>query len=244
MSSSIIGSVSLLHLIYIHPYYYVYRAIVHAHRLVIHKEPVVSHIHSKYYLAGWMDDTKHYVRAVLHAKVAQTSSASTAASVPSEFAILDLTCELPRRLYAPACPDSIGDPSTRSPGFPQSRYLCVPTFDRSAPVPSEIDRCVIFVLSQVHGRDVRSSSPPVTKGVDVIIHCAFGHGRSATVLLACLLADGIVPSIEAGIALLKRHRPLVSISGDQLDRLTTWKNTYLDAWVSRRRTQASPTTAT
>lgn len=54
-------------------------------------------------------------------------------------------------------------------------YLCIPTLDSTAPPPAAIARAVEAMLAANGG---------------VFIHCAFGHGRSATVAAALLVRRG------------------------------------------------------
>jgi protein-tyrosine phosphatase len=58
----------------------------------------------------------------------------------------------------------------------------------------------------------------------VYIHCAVGHGRSATVAAAVLLARGLAANPREAVALLRRSRPLVRLTRVQrcvLERLGT-----------------------
>lgn len=64
----------------------------------------------------------------------------------------------------------------KAPGVADGRaYLALPTLDATSPTPAEIVRAVDTML--------------VTKGA-AFIHCAFGHGRSATVAAALLVRRG------------------------------------------------------
>lgn len=63
-----------------------------------------------------------------------------------------------------------------APGVADGRaYLAIPTLDATSPTPAEITRAVDIILA--------------TKGA-AFIHCAFGHGRSATVAAALLVRRG------------------------------------------------------
>jgi protein-tyrosine phosphatase len=63
-----------------------------------------------------------------------------------------------------------------APGVADGRaYLAIPTLDATSPTPAEITRAVDTILA--------------TKGA-AFIHCAFGHGRSATVAAALLVRRG------------------------------------------------------
>lgn len=70
-----------------------------------------------------------------------------------------------------------------------------------------------------HRREVASTgvSPSnIKKAVDfaqeqrrlgraVLVHCAHGHGRSAGVILACMIVAGDIENIEEGVQLLSLH---------------------------------------
>ncbi len=79
-------------------------------------------------------------------------------------------------------------------------YRCLPTLDGGAP-----ERRRFLALA----REVAAFPKPV------FIHCAAGHGRSATLAAAVLLARGTVPDVAAAEALLKSRRPGVGFSRAQ-----------------------------
>jgi protein-tyrosine phosphatase len=53
----------------------------------------------------------------------------------------------------------------------------------------------------------------------VYVHCALGHGRSATVVVAYLVATGRAATVQEGLASLRSKRPGVSLLAPQLDVL-------------------------
>jgi hypothetical protein len=79
-------------------------------------------------------------------------------------------------------------------------YLCVPTLDGSA--PSEIE------LHNLVERITRFD------GV-ALIHCAQGHGRSAAVVAAVLVARGEVAEVDEAVQRIRQTRPGVRISESQ-----------------------------
>ncbi len=218
---------------FLFPYLWVYRRIVDAHRLVIRHEPVATMIAPGWYIAGWMDKVEHVYPNMSNSNPVTTTTASSPISASSNsnnnniastsisspkqnlVAILDLTCELPRRIY---------DPSHIS------SYLCIPTFDRAAPPPADIQRGVEFSLAQRKA------------GNDVVVHCAFGHGRSATCLLACLLAEGHYQTIEEGENAMRALRPLIYLSEIQRHMLEGWCATYLPAHQQQQQQQQKKNT--
>lgn len=69
----------------------------------------------------------------------------------------------------------------------------------------------------------------VSKGNSIFIHCAHGHGRSATLMCACFLELGLASSIEHGISLMQSVRPLVSVGPRQRGLLELWYAGRLEA---------------
>lgn len=86
-------------------------------------------------------------------------------------------------------------------------YLCVPTLDMTAPSLSTFGSVVETVANS---RDT------------VYIHCAVGHGRSAMLVAAVLLARGHAQSILEAEQMIKRIRPAVRLNSDQRRRLAEW----------------------
>ncbi|GFR52561.1 hypothetical protein Agub_g15150, partial [Astrephomene gubernaculifera] len=109
----------------------------------------------------------------------------------------------------PDCP-SVLDCTCELPRTHRNRYMCLATWDTQAPSASQVDRGVAFALSE------RSLGRPV------YVHCAHGHGRSALLLIACLLEAGAVGSCEEGLALLQAVRPRVRLNGRQRRALEAW----------------------
>jgi protein-tyrosine phosphatase len=60
----------------------------------------------------------------------------------------------------------------------------------------------------------------------VLVHCAHGHGRSATVLCAILISSGEAQDAGDAEALLKAARPRV--------RLNRRQRAMLEKWMQRR----------
>lgn len=81
-------------------------------------------------------------------------------------------------------------------------FLQVPIRDFAGPTPAQLDACCGFIDAQREA------------GRAVLVHCALGVGRSASVVLAYLMRDGL-PLGEA-MALLREKRPCVSPSAAQL----------------------------
>lgn len=82
----------------------------------------------------------------------------------------------------------------------RARYLCVPTLDGHVPSRDALRRLVDEMVD---------AEPPV------YVHCAAGHGRSATVAAAVLLARGQARDVEEAIAIMRRSRPGVRLMARQ-----------------------------
>lgn len=90
-------------------------------------------------------------------------------------------------------------------------YVLVPTLDGCSPPVEELDRLARLVAAH--------------DGV-AYVHCAAGHGRSATVVAAALALRGSHGSLDEVIAHLRAVRPGVFLNGVQRGVLSAW-------WASR-----------
>ena len=118
-------------------------------------------------------------------------------NLPTVLTVLDLTAEF------------------SEVGFLQNvpRYLCVPVLDTTAPTLDELKRGVEF-LTTYHAQGT------------IYVHCALGHGRSATFVIAYLLASGQAKTIEDALSHLRKIRPGVDLHASQcslLDKFSTLK---------------------
>ncbi|KAI7840365.1 hypothetical protein COHA_005909 [Chlorella ohadii] len=82
-------------------------------------------------------------------------------------------------------------------------YLNLAVWDTHAPTVAQIDQGVSWALAQ------RAA------GRKVLVHCAHGHGRSATVLAAILIAEGLAKGPAEAEALMKAERPRVRLNKRQ-----------------------------
>lgn len=85
------------------------------------------------------------------------------------------------------------------------RYLLLPTLDASPPTPSQIVEAVAFI---------RESIPN-----GVYIHCAAGHGRSATVVIAYLVVSNQAKDITEALELARAKRPGIKLRSEQLQAI-------------------------
>lgn len=88
-------------------------------------------------------------------------------------------------------------------------YKSLPVLDATAPTDNQL-RCAMAWI------DASLASGPV------YVHCALGHGRSATVIISYLLSTGIVLTIEDGERLLQSLRAGVRLNRAQRQRLATF----------------------
>jgi protein-tyrosine phosphatase len=89
-------------------------------------------------------------------------------------------------------------------------YLVLPVWDTHAPTSTQIDAGVNWALQQIE------------EGRSVLVHCAHGHGRSATLMSALLIAKGMAGDGIEAEALLKKERPRVRMNLRQKKALEEW----------------------
>lgn len=91
-------------------------------------------------------------------------------------------------------------------------YFCAPTWDHTAPDVVDIERAVVFALGERR------------RGRPVLIHCAHGRGRSATVACAVMIALGDASGPEEALAKVRARRAI---------HLNREQRAALDAWALR-----------
>ncbi|EFN58779.1 hypothetical protein CHLNCDRAFT_56882 [Chlorella variabilis] len=89
-------------------------------------------------------------------------------------------------------------------------YLNLAVWDTHAPTPAQIDQGVQWAMQQ------RAAGRPI------LVHCAHGHGRSATVLGAILIAEGVAKGAADAEAVMKAERPRVRLNRRQRAALKQW----------------------
>ncbi|KAH3759489.1 Dual specificity phosphatase [Pelomyxa schiedti] len=151
--------------------------------------PVISEIHDGYYLGGF----PAFVRfdTVLHCPKPLLGKAGASISQAPFCSVLDMTCELPQL-------------------HPWENFLCIPTWDGTAPSLAQLDVAVDWVIAQREA------------GRGVLVHCCYGVGRSAMVLAAALVKSGVCHSLQEAEQLLISKRPLVYITPFHWDTLSKW----------------------
>jgi protein-tyrosine phosphatase len=114
------------------------------------------------------------------------SAAEARRLVTSEWAVVDMTSEF-------------SETSVLRTG----RYLCLPTLDHTAPTPIQIRHALDFIAEE----------KPFKK---VLVHCALGHGRSATVIAAWLLQNGVAKTARDADDHIRRIRAGARLKPNQL----------------------------
>jgi protein-tyrosine phosphatase len=84
----------------------------------------------------------------------------------------------------------------------KQRYLAIPTLDATSPTPAQLIAAVDAVRAAI------------ADGGTAFIHCAFGHGRSATVAAAVLVqrGDATLADVEAK---MRARRPRIGLNAIQ-----------------------------
>lgn len=100
--------------------------------------------------------------------------------------VLDLTCELGEWGFLRNVPS----------------YCCIPLLDGTAPTAAQLRAGIDFI------REKLSSG-------SVYVHCAMGHGRSATVVAGYLMASGATGDLPATINLIRSKRPGIRLNAAQ-----------------------------
>jgi hypothetical protein len=91
-------------------------------------------------------------------------------------------------------------------------YKSLPVLDATAPGDEQLKSAVDWIRSHA------------AKG-PVYVHCALGHGRSACVVVAYLLATGEVETVEEGVRRLRSIRPGVRLHSVQREQLRAFEGT-------------------
>lgn len=89
-------------------------------------------------------------------------------------------------------------------------YKVLPVWDTHGPTPLQIEEGVRWAREQA------------MLGNPVLVHCAHGHGRSATIIAALLIAEGKASGVEDAEALMKLERPRVRLNKRQRLSIKQW----------------------
>ncbi|MGC3959152.1 MAG: dual specificity protein phosphatase family protein [Verrucomicrobiota bacterium] len=84
----------------------------------------------------------------------------------------------------------------------RGKFLCLPTLDHTAPTPSQIKAALRFIAAEKATHKV-------------LVHCALGHGRSATIVAAWLLQNGLAKTVADAESKLREIRSGVRLKSSQ-----------------------------
>ncbi|KAK1647460.1 hypothetical protein QYE76_065265 [Lolium multiflorum] len=116
---------------------------------------------------------------------------------PGDPSVVDCTCELPRSGFVKV-----------------DEYICLATWDTRAPSLSQIEFAARWAC------DKRAQGKPV------YVHCAFGHGRSACVMCAILVAMGIAETWKDAENIIRGRRK-IKMNALHRKTLEDWSKTRL-----------------
>lgn len=86
-------------------------------------------------------------------------------------------------------------------------YICHPTLDADAPKTNILQDLVVAMNNHSNS--------------NIYVHCALGHGRSATLVAAYLLMTQEIDTVEGAIAFLQNIRPRVNLNSRQRAKLAS-----------------------
>lgn len=99
---------------------------------------------------------------------------------------------------------------SEAPSLRMRAYSNVPMLDGVAPTITQLNEAVGLLRTSMQ------SGP-------TYVHCALGHGRSATVAVAFLIEEGYTDTVDDALDLIRKKRPSVRLSTGQRKLLETCK---------------------
>jgi protein-tyrosine phosphatase len=82
-------------------------------------------------------------------------------------------------------------------------YLGIPILDTLAPTVEQLEHAVLWVKIRL------------AQGESVLVHCALGHGRSATIVIAFILQSGLVTNFNDALDFIQSKRKGLHLSSLQ-----------------------------
>eukprot|EP00123_Amoebidium_parasiticum_P020336 comp4783_c0_seq1/m.920 comp4783_c0_seq1/g.920 ORF comp4783_c0_seq1/g.920 comp4783_c0_seq1/m.920 type:complete len:244 (-) comp4783_c0_seq1:133-864(-) len=110
------------------------------------------------------------------------------------LAVIDATADLPRHPIFKNCP-----------------YLNIPSLDGQAPLPEQVEMAAMWAAEKRK------------EGYIVLVHCAFGIGRSTLLLCAAMVAAGAMGTWEDAYAYIRERRPVVVLNPEYVRALKEWE---------------------
>jgi protein-tyrosine phosphatase len=136
--------------------------------------------------------------------------------VPNLFLGRRLTAQEAERFADVSVLDLAAEFGEARPLRTPDRYRSLPVLDATAPTCEQFTLAVRWIAEQLPHRPV-------------FVHCALGHGRSASVVIAYLLHSGQVPTVRDGLRRVRGVRFGVGLSASQRRGLEGW-------WATRNPT--------
>ena len=137
-------------------------------------------------------------------------------SLQTADAVIDLTCEFSERIEC-------------------EEYLCLPVWDGNAPSVRQLNHAVHFVKSYLSEREKKRQKERKAKPPVVLVHCAFGVGRSTTVMCALMVALGLSKDVPEALKTIRKSRNIARLNGKMRRALIEWD---VSSSSSRARTSA------
>ena len=82
-------------------------------------------------------------------------------------------------------------------------YAAIPTLDGTSPTLPELELGARFIKEAL------------AAGRKILVHCTFGHGRSAAMVVAALLLMGEAPTVEDAFGILRKLKRRIWLSREQ-----------------------------
>ena len=98
----------------------------------------------------------------------------------------------------------------------KNSYVCLPILDGFVPSPAEFANLLTSIYNYTGG--------------NIYIHCALGHGRSAMVVAAILLNQGLVDDLEQAEVFMQKIRHGVKLNKRQKKFLQQYLNKAITNW--------------
>jgi len=86
--------------------------------------------------------------------------------------------------------------------------------------------CCVAPSLDAMQKSVEWAVDKLNEGCALLVHCAHGHGRSATVLGAILIEIGEAENVDDAVKVMKKGRPRVRLNQKQQKALNEWFDRY------------------